>query len=54
MIGIGSFLAQLFLRRPLIQASTQEFKIDGTWTDPKVARVGRVAAPAGASPPGSK
>ena len=48
-IGIGSFLAQLFLRRPLIQASTQEFKIDGTWADPKVTRVGRGAAPSGAA-----
>lgn len=48
-IGIGSFLAQLFLRRPLIQASTQEFKIDGTWADPKVARVGRGAALPGAA-----
>ncbi len=38
-IGLGSFLAQLFLRRPLIEAATQEFHIDGTWADPKVAKV---------------
>ena len=53
-IGIGTFLAQLILRRPLIQATTQEFHIDGTWSDPRVTRVDRKAAPAeGAKPPGS-
>ena len=30
-IGLGTFLAQLFLRRPLIEAATQQFHIDGTW-----------------------
>ncbi len=38
-IGIGSFLAQLFLRRPLIEAATQEFHIDGSWADPKITKV---------------
>lgn len=38
-IGLGSFLAQMFLRRPLMQAATQEFQIDGTWSDPRVTRV---------------
>ncbi|QDL35974.1 YhdP family protein [Rhodoferax sediminis] len=38
-IGLGSFLAQYFLRRPLMEAATQEFHIDGTWTDPKITRV---------------
>ena len=32
VIGLGSFLAQVFLRGPLIEAATQEFRIDGTWT----------------------
>ncbi|MBS0318883.1 MAG: hypothetical protein JSR49_17340, partial [Proteobacteria bacterium] len=36
-----SFLAQLFLRRPLIEASTQEFHVTGSWTDPKVTKVER-------------
>ena len=40
-IGIGTFLAQYFLRRPLIQATTQEFHIDGSWTDPKITKVER-------------
>jgi len=42
-IGLGSFLAQLFLRQPLMRAATQEFHIDGTWTDPRVTPVGRRA-----------
>lgn len=42
-IGLGSFLAQMFLRRPLMQAATQEFHIDGTWSDPKITKVDRKA-----------
>lgn len=42
-IGLGSFLAQVFLRRPLIQAATQEFHIDGTWSDPRVTKLDRKA-----------
>jgi uncharacterized protein YhdP len=38
-IGLGTVLAQLFLRQPLIRANTQEFHIDGTWTDPRVTKV---------------
>jgi uncharacterized protein (TIGR02099 family) len=51
VIGIGSFLAQLVLRNPLIRAATQEFHIDGTWADPRVTRVDRRAAAAAASVP---
>lgn len=43
VVGLGSFLAQLFLRDPLMRAATQEFRIDGTWTEPRVARVDRGA-----------
>jgi uncharacterized protein (TIGR02099 family) len=46
-IGLGSFLAQYFLRQPLIRAATQEFHIDGTWADPRITRVGRTPAPQG-------
>lgn len=46
-IGLGSFLAQLFLRQPLIRAATQEFHIDGTWADPRITRVGRKPAAEG-------
>ncbi len=40
-IGLGTFLAQMFLRQPLMRAATQEFHIDGSWANPRVARVGR-------------
>lgn len=43
-IGLGSFLAQLFLRRPLMEAATQEFHIDGSWADPRIQRVARRSA----------
>ncbi len=38
-VGLGSFLAQYFLRRPLMEAATQQFQIDGTWSDPKITKV---------------
>ena len=40
-IGLGTFLAQYFLRRPLMEAATQEFHIDGSWADPKITKVER-------------
>ena len=40
-IGLGTFLAQLVLRRPLIAAGTREFMVQGSWSDPKVERVER-------------
>jgi uncharacterized protein (TIGR02099 family) len=43
-IGLGTFLAQLLLRRPLLEAATQEFRVDGSWTDPKVTKVSRKAS----------
>jgi uncharacterized protein (TIGR02099 family) len=38
-IGLGSVLAQLFLRRPLIASNTQEFHVTGPWADPKVTKI---------------
>ena len=56
-IGIGTFLAQMFLRQPLIRAATQEFHIDGTWADPKITKLPRKASTlegrTGASPQSS-
>jgi uncharacterized protein YhdP len=37
-------LAQLLLRRPLLEAATQEFHVDGSWTDPKVTKVTKKAS----------
>ena len=31
----------MFLRKPLMAASTREFHVSGTWADPKVERVER-------------
>jgi uncharacterized protein YhdP len=44
-IGLGTFLAQMVLSRPLIAATTQEFKIDGTWADPKIVKLPRRLLP---------
>lgn len=46
LVGLGSFIAQLVLRDPLIKANTQEFHIDGTWADPRITRLDRRPAPA--------
>lgn len=50
-IGLGTFLAQMVLSRPLIAAATQEFQIDGTWADPKIAKVPRRPLPEALSAP---
>jgi uncharacterized protein YhdP len=42
-VGLGTFLAQVFLRKPLIQAGTREFHVSGPWADPKVEKVDRKA-----------
>jgi uncharacterized protein (TIGR02099 family) len=39
LVGLTTFLANVILRRPLIDANTQEFLIDGTWVDPHVTKV---------------
>ncbi len=49
-IGLGSFLAQLFLRKPLIEANTRELHIDGTWSDPRVTTVERKSGNSGGQP----
>ncbi|MDD5027944.1 MAG: AsmA-like C-terminal region-containing protein, partial [Rhodoferax sp.] len=43
-VGLGSFLAQWLLRRPLMDSATQEFHIDGSWADPRVRKLGAAAA----------
>lgn len=44
VVGLTTFLAQWVLRRPLSEATTQEFWIDGTWADPRVTRMSARAA----------
>jgi len=38
-IGLGTFLAQLLLRKPMAAAGTSEFRITGRWDEPKVDEV---------------
>ncbi|MBI2747889.1 MAG: TIGR02099 family protein [Burkholderiales bacterium] len=45
VVGLSTFLAQLILRRPLMEAATQELLIDGTWVDPRVTKVEHKSAP---------
>ena len=40
-IGLGTFLAQYLLRRPLQQASTREFHVTGPWDHPAVEAIER-------------
>ena len=39
VIGLGTFLAQLFLREPLARAFTFEYQVTGPWKDPVVNKI---------------
>jgi len=39
VVGLSSFLAQWVLQRPLAASNTQEFRIDGSWADPRVTKI---------------
>ena len=41
VIGVGTFLAQLFLRDPLMKAFTFEYQVTGPWKDPVVTKLVR-------------
>jgi uncharacterized protein (TIGR02099 family) len=52
-VALGAFLAQLILSRPVAAANTREFRITGSWDDPKVEKVDdpvRAAASAASAP----
>ncbi|WP_428421502.1 YhdP family protein [Methylibium sp.] len=40
-IGLGTFVAQWLLRRPIMYAGTREFHVTGPWAAPKVDRIER-------------
>lgn len=40
-VGLGTFIAQWLLRRPLTLAGTREFRVTGPWADPQVEPVER-------------
>ena len=39
LVGLTSYLAQMVLSKPLVRAGTTEFRVDGTWADPRVNKV---------------
>ncbi|MEY2660965.1 MAG: hypothetical protein RLZZ123_2137 [Pseudomonadota bacterium] len=39
VIGLTTFIAQYVLRKPLSESNTQQFHIDGTWSEPRVTQV---------------
>lgn len=45
-IGLGTFIAQVLLRKTVVEATTREFTVTGTWADPQVERVPRTTVPA--------
>ncbi|WP_343587433.1 YhdP family protein [Herbaspirillum sp.] len=47
VVGVGTLLAQLFLRNPVMKSLTYEYKVTGPWSDPIVVKQGQVS-PAGA------
>lgn len=50
VVGVGTFLAQLFLRGTLNSAATQAFTIDGPWSEPRITRLER-RPPEASTPP---
>ncbi len=39
VVGLTSFLTQYFLKTPLAKSTTQEFRVLGSWKDPKVSKI---------------
>jgi uncharacterized protein YhdP len=51
VIGIGGFLAQLFLRAPVMKALTYQMRITGPWKSPTVVKLGNGKADIGEGKP---
>jgi len=39
VIGLGTFIAQMLLRKQVAEAGTQEFRVTGPWSSPNVERI---------------
>ena len=39
IVGLTSFIAQYVIRKPLIQANTRTFHINGSWNEPNVTKI---------------
>ena len=51
VIGLGSFLAQLFLRAPVMKALTYHMQVTGPWKSPSVVKLDNQSLPAAATAP---
>jgi uncharacterized protein (TIGR02099 family) len=45
IVGVGTLLAQMFLRDPLMKAFTFEYQVTGPWKDPVVTKLARKEPP---------
>ena len=55
MIGLGGFLAQLFLRAPVMKALTYQMQVTGPWKSPTITKIENPAPlPAAAARPNAK
>jgi len=50
VIGLGGFLAQLFLRAPVMKALTYEMQVTGPWKAPVITKIDNPAAAAASQP----
>ncbi|WP_034294126.1 YhdP family protein [Herbaspirillum sp. RV1423] len=50
LVGVGTFLAQLFLRNPLMKTLTFEYNVTGSWSDPLVVKQEHATADANGKP----
>lgn len=51
VVGLGTFLAQLFLREPLARAFTFEYQVTGPWDKPTIDKIENKEAKAAAEKP---
>ena len=51
VVGLGTFVAQMLLRKQVADASTQEFMVTGPWADPHVEKLERGPKPAEVTAP---
>ena len=51
VIGLGSYLAQLFLRAPVMKALTYHMQVTGPWKSPSVVKLDNQSLPAAAAAP---
>jgi uncharacterized protein YhdP len=46
VVGAATYLAQLVLRRPVVAAATKEYNIQGSWQEPTITPLKKLATPA--------